>query len=299
MDSFDWNDLRYFIELVRTNSHSAAGKRLKADHTTVRRRVAALEDALQARLFTTREQPLELTSAGEEMLRYAEQIESLTLQASEKVMRTDVQVSGVVRIGAPDGFGSSFLAPRLRPLLDEHPELDIELVAIPRVFNLSKREADIAIALSPPVQNRQIVRKLTSTRLSLYATTSYLESHPIRSLSDLVDHRLVTYIPDLLYAPELDYPTFLGVPIGSTFETTSLIAQLNAALAGLGIAILPHYLTAGEERLHRVLADEFSLEREFWLSVHPDLSQLARVRTVINFIVNQVQHNRALFLGEE
>lgn len=299
MDGFDWNDLRYFIELVRNNNHMAAARRLKADHTTVRRRIAALEDSLQTRLLSSREQPFVLTEEGERLLGFAEEIEALAMQASERVMNADVQISGTVRIGAPDGFGSWFLTPRMQPLLAAHPGLKIELVAIPRVFNLSKREADIAIALSPPSQNRQIVRKLTATRLGFYASPDYLAKYPpLRSLDDLAKHRLVTYIPDLLYAPELDYSTYLDAPIGDTFETTSLIGQLRAARAGIGVAILPHYVTAGESGLERVLVDQFSLEREFWLIVHPDLVKLARIRTVIDFIADQVQASRGLFLGE-
>jgi len=298
MESFDWNDLRHFIELVRTENHGAAARRLKADHTTVRRRIAALETALQTRLFCSREQPIILTEEGQRMFQFAEKIEALAMEASERVMRTDVQVSGTVRIGAPDGFGSWFLTPRLNTLLTAHPALKIELVAIPRVFNLSKREADIAIALAPPAQNRQIVHKLTEARLGLYASPAYLATHPpLRSIEDISQHTLITYIPDILYAPELDYATYLDVPVGCTFKTASLIGQFQAARAGIGLAILPHYLTAGASGLQRVLEREFRLEREFWLIAHRDLVKLARVRTVIDFIIAQVTAERDLFIG--
>lgn len=299
MHSFDWNDLRYFLELARTKSHMIAGKRLRVDHTTVRRRITALETRLHARLFTTREHLYELTSEGEQMLGYAEAIEALAVQAADSITDTDRQVSGTVRIGAPDGFGAFFLAPRIKELLAARPALKIELVATPRIFNLSKREADIAIALSPPDQNRQIVRKLTDTRLSLYATREYIEARPLRALSEIVDHTLITYIPELLYAPELDYAALLGADVGSTFETTSIFAQRNAALAGVGVAILPHYLTASEPRLVKVLPDEFMLERQFWLIAHPDTVSLARVRLVIDFVVEQVRQNRWLFMGND
>jgi DNA-binding transcriptional LysR family regulator len=130
MAEFDWNHLRAFLAVARTGRLTAAAARLGADHATVSRHIAGLEAALQARLFERAPTGYSLTPQGERLLPAAEQVEALTLAAEGEVLGADRSVSGVVRIGAPEGFGSYFLAPRLARLAEAHPQLEIELVAI-------------------------------------------------------------------------------------------------------------------------------------------------------------------------
>jgi DNA-binding transcriptional LysR family regulator len=299
MDAFDWNDLRFFLNLVRAGSYQGAARRLRVDHTTVRRRIAALEEALQASLFVAQEQSPVLTAEGQEMLRYAEGIEALAEQASEKLKGTDNEQVGTVRIGVLDGFGTYFLTPRLKLLLDRHPALKIELVVLSRLFNLSNREADIAIAPAPPQQRRLIVRKLTDTRLFLYASGAYLEENPVESLKDVSSRRLVTYVPELVFSPEMDYLNFIDTPILHTFEATNVITQIEAVASGIGIGVLPNFMASRFSHLQRVLPEEFSLNREYWLVAHPDTINIARIRIVVDFLVAEVKANQALFLGEQ
>lgn len=295
---FDWNDLRYFLELARSGSAKAAGRRLRADHTTVRRRLQLLETALGARLLDSQSGIYQLTEAGTHLLQLAERVESLALEAQNHVADAAHGVSGHVGIGAPEGFGTEYLAPRIPALLGRHPELRLGLVALPRVFNLSKREADIAVALTPPNQQKQIVRKLTGYRLGLYASKRYLaDAAPIRRLSDLKTHVFVGYIGELLYSAELDYLPELGFPVRPAFESSSIMAQKRAIECGFGVGILPHFLAAATPDLLPVLPDQLSLDRNFWLVVHPEVVNLIRVRTVIDHIVDMVQRDRALFQG--
>jgi DNA-binding transcriptional LysR family regulator len=296
---FDWNDLRFFLELVRTGSPSSAGRRLKADHTTVRRRVDSLEDALCARLFAVRGPTYQLTAEGDRLLKYAEEIETLANRLQSEIANSDLAVSGTVRVGAPDGFGAFYLAPRMAKLSLEHPELQMQLIVLPRVINLSNREADIAIALSPPSQQRQIVRKLTKYRLGIYASAIYLRGRPpIVSAADLATHTFIGYVPELLHTPELDLLPQLGATQGATFELTSIVAQVQAAIAGAGLCVLPSFIASAEPRLQAVLPHVLNLEREFWLVIHPEVVNLARVRAVIDFIAEQVRRDRDLMLGD-
>ena len=168
MEPVDWNHLQDFLAVARTGRLTAGAQRLGVDHTTLSRRIAALEAALKARLFDRSPQGYALTAHGERLLVRAEAMESLMLSAQSEVGEADLSVSGVVRIGAPEGFGSYFLAPCLPQLAEQHPELEIQLVAIPGVLSLSKREADVAIALSAPREGRLISKKLTDYSLSLY-----------------------------------------------------------------------------------------------------------------------------------
>jgi DNA-binding transcriptional LysR family regulator len=295
---FDWNDLKFFLELVRTSSPSEAGRRLRADHTTVRRRIDALEEALCTSLFAARGTSYALTPEGDQLLQYAEAIESLAIRAEDQLANSSLAITGTVRIGAPEGFGQFYLAPRMSALKALYPELQVQLIMLPRVIKLSNREADLAVALSRPTEQRQIVRKLCSYRVGIYASKEYLRDHaPISALADLSGHSFIGYVADLLYTPELDMlPQIAGSPRVS-FESTSVIAQIQATVTGVGLCILPTFMAAADPRLHTVLPDEFSPEREFWLVIHPEMVNLARVRAVIDFIAERIRRDRSLFSG--
>ena len=296
-ETFDWNNLGAFLAVARTGRLTAAAARLGADHTTVARRITALEQGLKARLFHRSPSGYTLTPQGERLLPTAERIESLALAAQSQVGGSEAAISGAVRIGAPEGFGSYFLAPRMGALCEAHPELEVQLVAIPGVFSLSKREADLAIALSPPREGRLVARKLTDYSLGLYASPDYLEGHAeVASAADLKGCRAIGYIEDLLYAPELDYLDQTSVELSLRFKSSNLIAQLRAALAGVGVCILPDFIAAAEPGLRPILREQVRLERSFWLVSHADLKGVARIRTTADFIVEQVRAARALFL---
>ena len=296
MSDFNWNDLRAFLAVARTARLTTAAARLGMDHTTVGRRIAALETGLGARLFDRSPQGYALTPHGERLMPTAERIESLTLTAAADLGEADQAVTGVVRIGAPEGFGSYVLAPLLAPLADAHPGLDIQLVAISGVLSLSKREADIAVTLSAPREGRLVSRKLTDYGLSLYAAPSYLDARPpIRTRADMEGQRFVGYIEDLLYSPELDYMQAPDVDIHVSVQSSNLIAQLQATLAGAGLCVLPDFIATKQPGLVRVLPDAVHLERSLWLVVHADLRNLARIRVVTDMIAASVRADRNLF----
>ena len=298
MTDFNWNDLRAFLAVARTGRLTAAAARLGADHTTVARRIAALEGALGARLFDRSPQGYALTAHGERLLPSAEQVESLTLRAAGQVGAADQTLTGAVRIGAPEGFGSYVLAPLMVRLADRHPQLEIQLLAIPGVVSLSKREADIAVTLSPPREGRLVSRKLTDYGLGLYAAPAYLDVRPpLRTRADMAGHRFIGYIGDLLYAPELDYMQAPDVDIRVALQSSNLIAQLQATLAGAGLCVLPDFIAAREPGLRRVLPRDVGLQRSLWLVVHADLKSLARIRAVMSMILEEVRADRTRFLG--
>ena len=150
----NWDDIRIFLAVARSGQILGAAKRLSLNHTTVARRLTALETALSTTLLTRRTNGSTLTQAGEEFLLAAERMEAEMLAARAHVGNADIAVSGTVRIGAPDGFGVAFLAARLGALAVRHPELVVQLVPVPRSFSLSRREADIAITVQRPAEGR-------------------------------------------------------------------------------------------------------------------------------------------------
>lgn len=298
MADFNWNDLRYFLAVARAGTLTTAAQRLRADHSTVSRRVTALEEALRVTLFERRPSGFTLTTQGERLRQTAEAMESAALLAQGLVADGDSSLAGPVRIGAPDGFGSCFLAPRIGALCDRHPELEVQLVATPRVFSLSNREADIAISLSRPQEGRLYARKLTDYRLGLYATAGYLAAHPpIDGRAALAGHRFVGYIDDLIFAPELDYVEAIG-PVSPRIKSSSLVAQMQATRAGAGLCMLPAFIARSEPALVPVLADQVAITRSFWLIVHEDMRPLARIAMAADFIADTVRREQALFLPD-
>ncbi len=201
-----------------------------------------------------------------------------------------------MRIGAPEGFGSYFLAPRIASLRALYPDLLVQLIAQTAVFSLSKRDADVAIAVSRPPAGRLNVAKLIDYDLGLYAAPAYLRDAPdIASAEDLFRQRFVSYIGELLHFPELDFLQHVAPGGATSVESSNLLAQLRATLAGAGLCVLPAFLAGEEKRLVRVLADEVSLTRSLWLIVHQDLAELARVKAVVRFIKEEVETSRAMF----
>lgn len=299
MSEFDWNDLRAFLAVARTGRLTTAAARLEADHTTVGRRIAGLEAELGARLFDRTPGGHVLTAHGERLMPMAETMESLAIRAAGELGEADQTLTGTVRIGAPEGFGSYVIAPLMAALADRHPELEIQLVAIPGLVNLSKREADIAVTLSAPREGRLVSRRLTDYRLGLYAAPAYLDARPpIKSRADMSGQRFIGYIDDLLYAPELNYMDAPDVEVRVRLQSSNLIAQLQAALAGAGLCVLPDFIAAREPGLRRVLPEAVRLERSLWLVTHADLRRLARIRAVTSLIIEAVRADRRRFVGD-
>ena len=294
--AIDWDDFRFVLAIVRGGSVSAAARQLGVDHATVIRRIDRLEQSLSAKLFDRRKSGYLLTEAGQRVADSAEAMESTIVANQEAVGGSRAHLTGTVRIGAPDGFGSHFLASRLVAFGDRYPDLDLQLVATARLFSLSKREADIAISLTMPKEGRIVGRKLLDYRLGLYAAPAYLARAPkINERADLAAHRFVGYIEELLFTPELDYLPQVSPKISAKFRSANLIAQLNATISGFGIAVLPHFMASAHPELTPVLPDEVSILRTFWMLMHADSKDLARIRAVADYIHETVERERALF----
>ena len=291
----DWNDLRVLLAVGRTGKLSAAATKLRVDHATISRRISALEDALQVKLLERRSTGVTLTEQGARLMESAEAMESLALAGMSEMRHADI--SGAVRIGAPEGFGSYFLAPRLGALCDRYPGLEIELVAMGAVFSLSKREADIAVGLTRPEQGRLFSRKLTDYRLGLYASRNYFDTHPpVDTIADLKQHRIIGYIEDLIFSSELSNMFAQAEVPPPRLRSSNLIAQMKATVSGAGLCMLPAFIAQNHAQLQPVLADQIATRRAFWLTVHADLRDLARVRETGDFIEEEVRKARDQFL---
>ncbi|MBT3360486.1 MAG: LysR family transcriptional regulator [Rhodospirillales bacterium] len=288
----NWDHIRIFLAVARTGQFLAAARQLRIDHTTVGRRIGKLEDDLSARLFDRRTDGCVLTSAGERLLTVAERMESEILTGAELLEQEEVSLTGTVRVGAPDGVGSYFLAPRLAALAQRHPELTVQLVPLPRSFSLSRREADIAVTVERPTEGRLIVSKLVDYGVSLYVARDYRQ---IESPDDLAECTLITYVDDLLYSQALDYSRMLENPPARQFECASVVGQVEAVRAGAGVGLLHDHIAQRYPELTRVLP-EIGAQRSYWLVSHADVRDLARVATLWDFIVTEMRSARRSFI---
>jgi DNA-binding transcriptional LysR family regulator len=272
----DWDDLRVFLAVARRESLSAAGKALRIDPATVGRRISRLEDSLGARLFVKSPQGYALTETGARLVPRAEAAEA-ALRGLDEAAEAPEGLTGQIRLGAPDGCANYLLPQVLAQMCDRHPGLEVQLVALPRVFNLSKREADMAIGVSRPEAGRLVVQKLTDYRLHLAASRSYLAAHaPIAARADLKAHRLVGYIPDMIFDKELDYLAELGLA-APPLASNSVSVQLNFLRAGAGVGVVHDFALPAAPDLQRILPDDISLTRSFWLIRHADDARVPRL----------------------
>lgn len=284
----DWDDMRIFLAVARTDSLSGAGRRLGIDASTVGRRVARLEQALGAKLFLKTPQGYALAPEGERLLPHAEAAEQV-LSGAEDALSGPGDLGGQWRIGAPDGCANYLLPQVCASICESHPALEIQIVALPRVFSLSRREADIAIAVSQPQAGRLVVQRLTDYHLHLAAHEDYLDARPpIRSREDLRGHRMIGYIPDMIFDRELDYLAETGAD-WAQLTSNSVSVQMQAIRAGAGLGIVHDFAIPFCPGVRRVLTDQVSLTRSFWLIRHADDRRSQRMNRLADALAQGIR----------
>lgn len=280
----NWDDLKVFLSVARHSSLTGAAGQMRMDPATVSRRIARLEGALGATLFLRSPQGYGLTTEGETLQRTAEAMERAAERAAD-AMGTQDRLSGVVRIGAPDGCANYLLPRVLVPIVRDNPDLEAQILALPRVVNLSQREADLAIAVSRPTAGHLTVQKIADYRLSLAAGADYLNRHPaITSVEDLKAHAIVGYIPDMIFDKELDYLSSVGIE-RPRLASNSVAVQLNLLRAGGGVGFVHEFALPDAPELQPVLPGSVSLTRTFWLVRHGDDRQSPRQQRLAEAIV--------------
>lgn len=286
----NWDDLRYFLALARSGKLIGAGAQLDVDHTTVRRRIMALEETLGETLFARSPKGYALTDAGRRLVGHAEDIESRMLIAQGDFEERGDSLSGVVRVGAPEGLGAYVVADAASDLCDAHPQLEVQLTAAPRVMKLADREVDIAFSVSRPTSGRLKARKIADYRLHLYASEEFLRKlPPIQTLDDLKGLRGIGYILAQIYDEELNFQLQNRSDLKPHFTSTSINVQARQVVAGRGVCILPDFLAAQHPTLVRILPDSIDLTRSSWMVTHEDMGRLEKVRHCADFLAERVR----------
>jgi DNA-binding transcriptional LysR family regulator len=294
---FDWDSLRSFLAVVRTGRLTTAALQLQVDHSTLSRRIVALEAALQVKLFDRLPTGYVLTGPGERLVAEAEEIERVAIRISSELSEAGSRMTGSIRLATPEGFGNYFFARQLQAFVKRYPEVTLELIANPGGVSLTKRQADIAITMSRPESGPLRSQKLGDYEYGLYGSKSLLSSLPlIKGLDDARGCRLIGYIPDLLPTPEHDYLKDIFGDRQPDLRISNILTQLNATLEGYGLCVLPCFIAVNHTDLLRILPEQIHITRSYWLVTHSAVRAPARVRAMRNFLLEAMTANRSLFL---
>lgn len=290
----DWSGLRDFLELRRAGSLSAAARRLGVDRNTVARRVAALEATLGLLLFERGPQGWTPTAAGEELAGLAGRVEEDVLAVARHADARDRAVQGTVRLTTAMHLAAWLLAPALPALRARHPGVLLEIAADQRTFDLTRREADLALRMGRPRDAGLVARRLSPVAYGFYAGRGYPRGG--RDEVDLAADDFLGFDDSLASAPQERWLSRLAPDRRVVFRCNSTAALAAAARAGLGVAVLPRYLADAEPGLVRLRGPE-PVPHELWLLVHGDLRRAPRVRAVIEWVDDLVARARPALEG--
>lgn len=297
----DWESIRIFLEIIRSGSFRAASDRLGVSFSVVRRRVMALEQRLGTLLMTRHTAGVRLTAEGERIAKAARQMEI----ASFDIVRTNEsispQISGHVKIAATEGTGTFWLIPRLVELQRAYPGLLIDFNCAMNPADVSNLEADVAVQLRRPSSPDLKITKLGRLHTMPFAAQSYIDlfGEP-QNLEDMGRHRYALHISEQTQAKHLFDELFPDKPwpglVAMTANTAS--AHLWAISKGIGIGWLPTYAhVIGGRILPLNVGPRFQLD--VWLAYHPDVTKIARVRRVIDWIKESFDSKKFPWFGDE
>jgi DNA-binding transcriptional LysR family regulator len=285
-EEIGWELYRTFLAVLTEGSLSAAARALGITQPTAGRHISALEAGLGQRLFTRSQTGLLPTDAAQALRGYAETLRNTAAALQREATSHGQGVRGTVRVSASEVIGVEVLPPALVRLRDEHPELRIELVPTNRVQDLLRREADIAVRMTPPRQDLLLARRVGHVEMGLYARADYLARHGTpRAIADLPQHVLVGYDEATPYLRAARKALPVWTRDNFTLRTDSDLAQMALVRAGAGIGVCQVALARRDRQLVRVLAKDFTYRLETWVTMHEDLRASARCRAVFDALV--------------
>jgi DNA-binding transcriptional LysR family regulator len=287
---FAWDDLRIVLAIARTGDLRKAAAALGVNHSTMFRRLTALEASLGSKLFERLASGYRPTDSGQRLLEAAERMETEALALDRDLSGRDTRLTGTVRVTASETLAFGALSGEIAQFRNIHPGIQVELMVDNRVLDLSRREADIAFRAARPAAGDLFGRKLSDIAWRFYAAPGSLETHgKPRALRDLDKHAVIGW-------GEATQPTKAAAwlaknlakgPVG--YRTGSLVNQMLAAKAGMGLALLPTYLGGGEAGLVAVLPVLSDLCTELWLVTHNSLKDTARIRAFMDIVGDGVK----------
>ncbi len=291
----DWDKLRIFHAVADAGSLTHAGDRLHLSQSAVSRQIRALEEALNTTLFHRHARGLILTEQGELLFDATKSMNKRLESASARIRDSEEEVFGELRVTTTIGFGTLWLAPRLPKLYAKYPELKIDLMLEERVLDLPMREADVAIRMKEPSQADLIRKKLMSITMQLYASREYVAAHGAMSeMSDIAQHRLICQSPSTpqVAAGGTLVAELMTYDIPSLLTVNNYFGVLQGVINGLGVGVLPDYVTEGFPDLVRVLPDIGSNEVPVFLAYPEELRSSKRISAFRDFVQEEILEQR-------
>ena len=300
MQKTDWNDLRYFLALVRHSSMAGAARALGVNQTTVFRRLNAMEDRLGTRLFERLSDGYLLTEAGQILKPYAERVEEAVNGAELRLAGRDLRPSGNIRLTTTEDLMVAFLLPHIDAFRRAYPEIHLEVVVGNLLFDITRREADIAIRPTSRPPAHLVGRNIGTIGWAVYASAGYLRDHGSpQNPAALAGHSIVGADESLA---GIDASRWMMRHAGEgdvVFRSDSLLVQLGAVREGIGVAILPCFLGDRDRDLRRLFGPIAAADTDgCWLLTHPQLRHVARIRAFMNFLAEAVAAERPRLAGE-
>lgn len=291
-ESLSWEDLRVFLHVARQQSFSKASKTMKVDQSTISRRINHLEYVLGFSLFERTPAGVRLNQHSRKLLAQVEVMGVGFEGVVDELMGEAGGVAGQVRVGTMEGLASLFLSQHLPALKKLHPNIALELVTSPQPLHVARREADIFLGFFEPHGQGFDSELLGSFKLHLYASSDYLAKMPQPTIDSLRDCEFVGYIDELIQIDAVRWLEEILPEPKKVFYSNSMLAQMFAAAAGMGIVVLPEFSQAERFGLQRILEKETNLRRELWLSVHRDLRYIPRIKATNNFLTCLFKDNQ-------
>lgn len=287
-----WELLRTFLGVLREGSLSGAARALGITQPTVGRHITALEEQLGISLFTRSQLGLLPTEAALDLRRHAESMES-TAAAFERVASGHSGgVRGTVRITASEVMAAEVLPPVIANLRREYPALRVELIGTNRVQDLLRREADIAVRMTAPQQGELVARRIGAVEIGFHAHEYYLAANGMpKDRAELKQHALIGFDQPTEYLrnagkaiPEFTRESF-------SLRTDSDLVHMALIRAGAGIGICQVPLARRDPKLRRILAKQFGLKLDTWVTMHGDLRNSPRCRVTFDALVKGLQQH--------
>jgi DNA-binding transcriptional LysR family regulator len=297
-ETWQWDDVRFFLAVARTGSLSGAARALGVGHVTAGRRIAALEKRLGVTLLNRTPDGFVTTSAGEAILRQCMAMESAALDVQRIAAGRDSLVIGSVRVTTTEALAYQVVAPAIAALRQVHPELQIDLTVGVRSLDIARRDAELAVRLARPAAPDLVCRKLGEMGFSLYASPRYLarSGTPERGRG-LAGYDLITFTG----TPAATSPFFMGESLEGAhiaLRCDNPLIQCRAAANEAGIAELACFLGDTSPGLVRVWPNEPPARRTAWLIIHQDMRRSARIKAVSGAISDAFRrHRRILATG--
>jgi DNA-binding transcriptional LysR family regulator len=296
--AMDWDKLRVFHAVAEAGSFTHAGEALNLSQSAVSRQISALEESLSVPLFHRHARGLILTEQGELLFRTAREVFAKLAMSESLISESKDRPKGPLKITTTVAFGSFWLTPRIREFLDLYPEIQVSLVVDDSELDLSMREADVAIRMSPPRQPDLIQRHLLSVQVRIYGSQEYIKKHGMpQRAEDLDEHRLILYGEDARPpVPGINWLLDAGAKPGNDrrpiLTVNNAYGVLRAVMSGLGLASLPDYVAAEHNGLVRVLPELTGPPNEAYFVYPEELRSSKRISVFRDFLLRKVAEGR-------